>query len=241
MAKLPDVKYMEKGKTGETIAFTSSVIVTAEGRFYMSIPQELSKAANTLEFPKETHRGKLRIYGDSLNQCKRMVKETIAEHLSCTTERSLVILYEFISTCNFVKNSEGEIFTNGNYCPNDYTWMNHEERYGKGNDDFLLGFRAQVFRRLKHSRPASEQIEYEDVSSDPEDEQLGEWGKKLNEFCVGKLQDHGQEMPYTEEMAKRFYEMMMRLCALSDKLSEIFSDPETLQLSMSNVLMLQKG
>ena len=166
----------------------------------------------------------------------------IEEHLTCEISESLVILFDYTSTCHYAQDSEGNIYPNGTYCPpNDYHWNDATDRRQNhaihpSTKDFNVGFKARIYLKKEYKRSESVRAEY--LRADTK--LLGEYGEKLNDFVGVSIKETHEEMPYTEELAAKFYSAMMGLCHLADQIQSFFENPDNI-LNSPDILALPKG
>ena len=244
MAKLRDIEWSRENEAGDNIEFTSTVTVNGDGIFYMSIPEYLVPIMKSLqekaveswigydERVVRHSRGKFRVIGRSHKECVDLIGAGLDEFLVCEITRVPVIAYTFISTCHYGKDSQGNIWANGyddqGVGMDGFRWADQHGKKGGYyaiNTPYVVGFRAEVVTKVLAERKCSSKITYEPSNK----EELGEWGKKLRRFNHTKLDfENSQELPYTEETAKFFYQSMLSLCVLTDKLAAVLSVPENI-------------
>jgi hypothetical protein len=207
----------------------------------MSVPEFLAPILESLKTMAIFSRGKLRVEAPSLKECTHTIRTALKEHLRCEITKEFVVAYDFISTCHYATDDKGDIFTNGYAAGDSYQWANLS---AKGNDNFnsdmssfpsyVVGFRARVYTKITATREASVSVEYESV----EDDELGEWGEKLNGFTHSHIKDNkAKELPYTEDTARFFYESMINLCRLAEALKAVLVDPQNI-LACSSIKAL---
>lgn len=242
MAKLADKNFYAESDAGDEIKFTSTVTVDSTGIFFMSVPEYLVPIMNSLQEKaaeswlgygekviRHTH-GKFRVIGRSYKECTDLIDKGLEEFLICEITKEPVIAYTFISTCHYGKDSQGKIWANG-YDDQDivmdgFRWADEHGKKGGFyaiNTPYVIGFRAEVVIKVLAERKCSSKVTYEP----PDKKVLGEWGAKLNRFCHTKLDfEDSQELPYTEDTAKFFYQSMLNLCVLADRLAMVLATPE---------------
>lgn len=178
-------------------------------------------------------------------------------HAKVRTEReeALFIFYKITLSTDYVTNRAGEIFPNGGYCPDDYQWHGPKGGFHDDQHAYAVGVVACVVKRVIHTLPNGRfhtEIERPTTDDLPEES----FGAKLNQFTHtcwpnrdfwSKTQkgqpassDRGwntalKYMPYDEGHARFFYDMMMKLCHLSEGIRQFFGDkPADLQASIAD-------
>lgn len=237
MAKLKSIPIRRENKTGEVLEFDCSVTVDSEGVFYISFPEEV--IANLKALPLSENkcyikhsRGKDRLYGVKLGLLEKLVCQAVDDYMECEVESELIIVYRFISTCHYVLDKKGNIYANGyevQAAVGDYGWndtVNETREYGRSNEHYVVGFRGEVIRKVTFIRKQIKKSDYEYINDEDE---LGPWGNKLNSFTKAHVhydEKRNHELPYTEQTAQFFYEGMIGLCNLANKLTAFMIKPD---------------
>ena len=238
MAKLSDIKWHKKGKTEDGLSFTSTVTVDSDGIFLLSIPECLVDIGRSLSIGSSFIHKKHRISSKTLDEGKNNIARMIDEYLSCDVSTRLVILYDYIASCHYAKDLDGVIHPNGYCCKDSYKWnntvgSNAQMSHMTTPSDYSVGFKAAVMLKTTYKRGASEKTKYVLTR----DDRIGEYGEKLNSFCRVEISSRAKELPYSEGTAKLFYDSMLALCHIADKLDAVLSNPEKV-LEASGRLLL---
>jgi len=154
------------------------------------------------------------------------------DYVNCEVTRETVILYTTRANIHYWKTADGKIVPNGgydkNYSENKGSWHGiHDYRWPSDDHTYSVGLMARAYVKVTAHRKSGDQIVWEragdNCHSEPDN-----YLDKLNSFIGGFAErelDHLQEIPYTEEAAKFFYEAMLSICKLSDKIESFFGDP----------------
>ncbi|KKK87775.1 hypothetical protein LCGC14_2749870 [marine sediment metagenome] len=188
---------------------------------------------------KITHR----VSGPSLDDCKRAIKAGLRDWLKCEVTEEIVIRYGRRTKTTYWKMTDGTIYANGTDCENDPNYLTdgpqHDPRNGgwhgkldatTHNAGYMVSLFASIHKKTTYTRCSV--VEHKYSRPDFSNFSHETWGERLNCF-VGLAEDGGwmqdgiecEEMPYTEESAKFFYEMLIGMCAFSDKIEAFFEDP----------------
>ena len=234
-AKLKPITFRAQAATGETMSFKAETTVGQDGTFHLVIPDEMETAASALA-SRPPHartvtvgrpRERLLVSARELDAATRFVEAALTEHLACdvTTERDIV--YGTHIRVSYVKDENGDFHPNGCYAPRapgqegEHRWRGTLSGAANTDPFYTIGLVARVFDKVTYRRPTSSKVEFKPVYDNSTDTFLN----RLNGF-VGLAVQPGalKEMPYSEEAAKFFYETMLGLCRLADRMTEFFSD-----------------
>lgn len=237
MASLPSKKFEFKNNAGDVLKFTSPVSVDSEGTFSMVIPDELEEVARSVVRGKDhtvwvsQPRNTIRVYAKSLDTCKDYIAKICNEYLTCETTIEKVILYTTDIKVAYCKDEKG-FYPNGNIAGKGYCW------YGKVNEPhtekyYSIGLGARAYRKKTFKRVLSTKVIYDWINTDYKNK--GTYLELLNGFAGLRMNTQScKEIPYTEEAAEFFYETMLSMCKLADRLDTFFSDDENIIKAINN-------
>lgn len=241
MAYICKQEFRTKNKAGARMYFESKVYANADGLFiFRNLPDAILL---TLEQEGHSIHGrdrKLALRVTTKEEGIKAIKEAMEKQFELVTTSELVIHYSYTSTCHYWDNGDGTIRPNGTGAKTG-SWsesiMNNvkADSWRAEDHDYSLGFKAEVTKKVTHTTGDKKRVVFERV----EEEEMGQWGNKLNQFA--KVATYGQaiEIPYTEDSAQVFYESMMRLCQISKQLSEFLSEPENILTAAGNCNFLE--
>lgn len=252
MASLTDIRFYRKAKTGEEREFVSRASVDIDGVFHLTVPDDLedsicvhlvAESGSVLDrYRSDTS---LRVSGRSFKDCKQAIGKGLEDWLACETVEELVIRYGYRIKTTYWKMPDGAIYANGSDAVNDPNY-DHEARNDKringtwhGPLDatthapgYSVELIAVVAKRVTHTRTSGSKVEYTGPEFD--DHFSAEThGERLNQF-VGLHTGSDSywhdaieltDMPYSERAAKFFYDMLIGMCAFSDKIDTFFAEP----------------
>ena len=246
MPKLADRLYKFNGKEDGQIKFKSSIAVGKDGVFYASIPDEFGndeefiKVATSVHVFIDSHKGQKitwRLISDTMSDIDDKMERIFEAWLKCETTEELVLDCHAIATCHYVNDIDGNPHPNGSVAEKVNRELGEEAKYGMHGchwneiltaehrfssqtypNDYTIGVKARIWKKVTHTRGGHVTVELRR----PEDEELGEWGKLLNEFAHVSLPDNSRRMPYTEEAAKFFVVTMLALCRMHQQVMDFF-------------------
>lgn len=227
--------------------------VTSEGEFTISIPEELSELVYRVKMPlgvginKARSDAPARVYCDKLDEGLYFLKQCAIELLNVEEKTERVIVYKAEFNLSFWKMPDGRIRGNGSGA-NAGKWHTlHFENKGthahNRTDMFSVGLCAAVFDKVTTIRKSGNVIRY----IDPKDLKDGSPAANLNSFTtldvetkgVGKEWCKTQEMPYSDQAATFFYEVMLGMCALAERIDNVIAEkPKLLEAIQKGSLKL---
>ena len=246
MAKLKPIHFEFKPKAGEVFRFISEATVSdSTGMFNLTIPDELEGVAKTifrshgtlygveLDRPR-TH---LRVVGSTLEGCKNFIKHVGDDHVRCEVTEELVIVYGVHNKVTYVKDCDGKIYANGyeageRYKKGDGEWCGTLNGSGEASKFYQVGFAARAAKKTTFTRPSGVTSVFSRIGNARDDS----WLAKLNGF-VGlsmRFEDMGSmdHMAYSEDAAKFFYNVMLAMCQLADRIDNFFGDQGAVLLAI---------
>lgn len=237
MAKLKSQTFFFPVKTGGEFKFTTDVSVTADGLFHLTIPEELAPTANALankikNIDIRHSRTNWTVIGKNLDDCVNFIKSAGDDYVACEVTEEPVILYGATIRAAYFKNPDGRIFPNGGFPGADHgkggRWCGSLSSSNM-SPNYSVGFVAVPRIKTTYTRGSGQKVEYKNPGRDGE-----EYWKLLNSFCSLNVDPKSlKEIPYTEEAAKFFFETMLRLCHLADRIETFFGSKETLAAAIA--------
>lgn len=242
MVSLPKLKFHFEPETGEALQFDAPVSVNSSGIFSVTIPEELAEVAKSViakEYLDRTVSCQLaqkyfKVSAPTLDLCREVIDRAGKEYVTCDVKVETVIVYSHDTKVSYWKDGD-QIYPNGCGREKSGKWngamrgaLEYTEHYG-------IGVAAVVMNKTTYTRSSSTKVEY----SRWRDESIHHlaqqktWAGRLNNFVrLSVKPKRMKEMPYTEEAAKFFYDMMIGVCRLADRIEEFFSSEENVLLAI---------
>lgn len=241
MPTLPQRKFVHVGKTGEKLEFLSRVNVDSQGQFSFSFPEEMIETIRAMGgrnsgIPSSVKtvfsRGANRIICGSYASGEKFLKAAMEQHMSVSTITEDVLAYRYVSEMSYWRTKDGGIFPNGADHSGDGGWnksnLSWIEDREKPEDRYTIGFAAFALIKETVTRGPVSKVRWirwrEKRHADRDDPRT-----LLNSFNhIGIDEDHLPEswtvVPYEPRAAKFFYDVMISLCRVDDRLSSFFTD-----------------
>lgn len=250
MAKLKPIDFQFNAKAGAPLVFRSEVTVSdSTGEFSLTIPDEIEEVARRIarshpmyQVEVERPRTHLRITGATLQACKNFIEHVAKDYLHCEVSEELVIVYDVNNKVTYIKDQEGRFYENGYACRDLYEkglakWHGTLDGSNNHSQHYQVGMIARVFKKVTYTRASGKTVVYARPETDTF--QARTWLDKLNGFVGISLQSNDttrlermQQMPYTEEAAQFFYNTMLAMCQLADRIDNFFGNKDALMLAI---------
>jgi len=249
MAFVCNKEFSKSNKAGNGVRFTTKVYATSSGDFvFYGIPDSVLRAmdSKTKKWLRENRRtNRTGLHVEKMGDGESIIGKAMSALLTETVTEEYVIRYHYSSTCSYWLGSDGKIYANGadaDESQQDGGDWQQPVINGKSDSfrstwqqgqDYMIGFMAKVSKKITYKSGDNVKVEIRN----PAEEEVGEWANKLNGFCNVSVGSGCKEMPYTEEVARLFYNSMIRLCEVSRSLTEFLEDPVNL-LAGNNIPLL---
>lgn len=243
MAYVCKQEFGKRNTAGAGIRFESKVYALASGEFvFYDIPPDILRMlGNTkAKLRQNRDRNKTGLHVEKMSDGIRAIGEAMEALLTETVTEALVLRYNYTATCHYFVAKDGSLHVNGvDYEGSQGRWVNEiidgdeEGSSWHSRDSWLVGFLAAVQKKVTYT--SGEKVEIEYVC--PQEDELGEWGNKLNAFVRTHMRGTPKELPYSEDIARMFYESMWKLCELARGLTKFLSEPKNVLKSTGQFLL----
>lgn len=232
MAYVCKQEFGKRNTAGAGIRFESKVYALASGEFvFYDIPPDILRMlGNTkAKLRQNRDRSKTGLHVDKMNDGIKAIGEAMDALLTETVTEELVLRYNYSATCHYFVANDGSLHVNGvDHEGGEGQWVaeiidgDAEGGSWHSHDSWRIGFLAVVEKKVTYTSGDKVKIEY----ACPQEEELGEWGNKLNAFVNTYMRGSPKELPYSENIARVFYESMWKLCKLAHDLTKFLSEPK---------------
>ena len=195
--------------------------------------------------------GSNKLQSYSLHPLEHLLDKILQEKKTLTTKEQFIIEYAFTGEIAYVKDENGKIYPNGEYCPQTYKWTQgaiNENSPRSLCQTFSVAITARASKIVKLYNRNGEFLK--EVLETPTNEELQKYPtmKRLNEYRVGGdgfLCHHNivkKRMPYSDNAAEFFINALKQMCLLYDRLNTFFGDDEGVKRAIdlqNNPLLLE--
>jgi hypothetical protein len=250
--------------SGDNYSYKAVVSVTSKGRFSVRIPDELVPACEELakDEPRiSVEKGKVGTAVLSFDKtiAIHLIERAIVIYSKAETTTEIVIVYNHEAEGRYVVGPKGEIATDGydadinhgrerggglaERLKDGWGWSAIDHNHFGNKSVMKFGIGAQVYKKTTIKRATGTSILYDLYWGEDGDHfDRTTYCQRLNSFSISfglggrgsnQYSKH-KEIPYTEEGARFFFEAMVGLCKLNERVKNFFGDSKTLQLAIEN-------
>lgn len=229
------VEFIASNEAGAVDKFSIPININSDGVFYARVPNRLRVSFDEECVSRERGGGREGFFRTSAPTFSEVVNEIRKAHrifLRPTVEEKPVIRYNIESHVSFALDERGVIFPNARF-PG-AKWANVEKSYGghhcsnpsTGGYSLTIGARAMLKRTSIYGDKVSSRYDYyykgESHLGTENPAQL------LNSWCSMSLPDDACEIPYSDEAAMFFFNLLKGMAELNRKVQEFTNTPEKL-------------
>ena len=260
MPKLTNHKFTIENELKQAFSFNSEVFVDKDGEFSCTVPDYLVETLNLVAGQHDRHRQKLytkklakniRAYAPSKSELISFVEAAHNQFYQAEVTTDLIICYDYFAEVSYWQNPDGSIAANGaapgavprkdDGTGGEWAMSNLKNSSTticatNTTSHYSVGLFAGVYKRKTYTRVSGVTVKWERINqfSGRDDR---EWLAKLTGFCgihPSRAPEHMKQMPYSDEAAKFFYDMMISMCEIGRQFNAFFGD-------QSNVLAAIAG
>ena len=251
MTTFKRVKFIANNKAGAVDTFTTRIEITADGIFYARIPRRLRVAFSDDDVNNlRRHRSigeYFTVSAATFNELKGMIEKAHREAITPTVKKEPVILFNIESHVSFATNKDGKIFPNAGFPGASWHVTTDDKTYGEhhacnpsaGGYSLTIGAKAMLKKTATYGDKS--QVEYDYYYKDGDHRGRENPAELLNSWCSMLLPEDAREMPYSDEAAMFFFNLIQGMAELNRRIQEFTNTQkkliETIQRN-SNVLML---
>jgi len=228
MARLKKEHFWTQNKAGFPIDFSVQINVATNGSFYAKPPDYIAEIIDT-DFNGNVH-------AITLLKLKEKLQAALESHAEPEVTKEHVIRY-YVETQIFYA-----VDKHGNICPN-ASWTDNAE-WHEGADTrlvkthagrpssggYMLKIGAEAMTKITHSYGARKKVTYSSYSKGAANlDDTANPAAMLNAWCAIRMPDDAKEMPYSDEAAMFFYDLMMGMARLCHMIDTEMGDPEKIQ------------
>lgn len=191
----------------------------------------------------------------ALDSLERFVEAAMAEHMAVVVTKELVIRYRYRNHTAGAKDAQGNIHPNGHWVDKpgsdqkNWEWAGNQNIHATNRPSlFGVGVVARVYMKVTYTRNGGSKVDYTN------DLPGSHWDRnpmrRLNDFIVqapderdgfrsGDIMTSGKspsdnihEMPYSDEAASFFADLMVAMCRLGEQLDNFVGNRANLELAI---------
>lgn len=217
--------YTNQNTAGEKLQVKVSIKVAASGDFYCKAPEELKHLFDTGE-----------IRAKDFYSLEAAIKKALQTVLEVTITEELIIAYNIESHVSFAEDEAGNIYPNAGFPGaswqhNDIArnWYGGHHSSNRARGGYSLCVGAMALKKITHTYGEKSRVKYENYQGKGDHLQAKCPASLLNSWVSFNLPDNCKEMPYSDEAATFFHNLMLGMASLSRKIQEATFDQNNLQ------------
>jgi hypothetical protein len=214
-----------------------SIKVSAGGEFYCYLPEDYLPAVKDVFKQNWKKDGKIRVYADTLAELETRIEKTIRINAEPEVFEEPVIRYNIESHVSFAEDSDGNVFPNTGFPDTKWNAKGDRELYGnhdsakpcRGGYSLRVGAQAMMKKTLVYGE--TKRVKYSFYYKDGSHHDHDNPAELLNSWSSFSLPDNAKEIPYTDEAALFFHNLLLGMAQLSKKIQEqTFGQEKLLEL-----------
>ena len=244
MAFLKNETFCVQDGAGGQVSIKTKISVSVDGEFTTRIDECFRVAAKgvleRLAIEVKTTNGSFRVSFNSLNDLDQGIKMILKTHCTPEIKEEYVIRYIIKSKISFAQNEAGDVFPNT--LKEGYEWGTGDKRikHGDLNSSNLArgGYSLTVFARALIKKTYkfgdNKKIEYTEYRQGASHLGSENPAQRLNSWRSATLPEDAKEIPYTDNGAMFFYNLIMGMAKLSKLIQDNTFNEESLLENINN-------
>lgn len=237
------VDFTAKNKADVVDKFTLSIEVDSRGTFYTHVPDKLRVSFNEddVNVYRVHGRGRAGFFVTSAStfaELSKRIEKAHEEFMRPTVKKEPVILFNIESHVAFALTKDGKIFPNAGYPGAE--WPRKDTSYGEhhasnpvnGGYSLTVGAKAMLKTTTTYGDKSASQYSYYYGKENDHFSQTDP-AARLNSWSAVNLPEDAREMPYTDEAATFFFNLLKSMAELNRRIQEFTNTPEKLALAVS--------
>lgn len=249
MPHFKKVEFVAENAAGAVDEFTLSIEIRANGTFYTHVPDKLlvSFDENAIDLRERKRQGFFVTSATTFHELVGVIKKAHKTFMEPIVKEEPVIVYNIESHVSFALTKDGRIFPNAGFEGASWPRDHGKKQYGdhhscnpsEGGYSLIIGAKAMLKKTTTYGDKSSSRYEYyyKDESHLGHDNPA----QLLNSWCSMELPENTREMPYSDEAAMFFFNLLKAMAELNRRVQEFTNTPEKLAKAISRnagVLML---
>jgi hypothetical protein len=224
------------------------ISINADGEFYCDPPEELSLFFKpSSEFLRDYRsvrvgimRGRTKLISSNYTDLKKALSTALAQHLEPTIESETVIRFNIESHIMFAIGDDGELYPNCYYPGTRWPDRSLEDRFGRhhaqapARGGYSLSIGAVALTKTTKTYGTIKKVTYKPYYKGESHLGNDNPAQKLNSWCGISIPEGAREIPYTDEAALFFYDLMMGMARLSKMIQDHTFETESLLQLIEN-------
>lgn len=215
-----------------------NIMVNYKDRFYAFLPAEMHQsAANEFKDSEiiKKEEEKIKVKKKTYEELIKALQNTYRLFLKPQIIKEPIILYNIEVHASFAEAEDGTIHPNANYPGTEWTSVIYgREKYGShhatnpAEGGYSLTVGAMAVNKVTYTYGEKSKIEYEPFFDSKFPKPKNHPAALLNSWTALSLPEKAKEIPYSDEAAMFFYNLMFSVCVLCQKIQDHTFDQKDL-------------
>lgn len=266
MPKLKSLHFEKENNAGSVYSMHSNLYVNSTGKFWAEIPFDLwevstsytTKAEHTVRF-YTNNKGQKIVESDKAEGVTTAISALIDYLLECREYTEKVIVYSTASKFNIYESESGNLYPSGSAHPDCSNGRGHWVGNLNSNNpgDYSVGLNVHILDKTTYSSLKGDEVKCKYTYSPWVGSHHGPYDNyhDILKAFVGRMPCidlHGnlvirrdnnpyKEIPYTDEAAKFFCDLLTSICTMALKMERFLEDSQNLQKVLEQKELLKLG
>jgi len=230
--------FSARNEAGATEQFTESISVDADGNFYCYVPDHLAdilrqETKKNNRIWMDHYRGKTKYCSKGFEWLISAINNALSLYIKPEIIDEIVILYNIESHVSFAEKSDGTIYPNASdgaewvsMGKDDIYGGHHATRPSNGGYSLTVGAIAKHKRTYRYGE--LEKVKYEMYYGKGDHLSIECPASLLNSWCSFTLGRDPKEIPYSDEAAMFFHNLMLNMAEMCRKIQHFTQDKDVL-------------
>ncbi len=252
MPRFKKATYSVRNGAGAVERLDVEISISTSGEFYAHIPSHLAPLANGidgvyLQYGKGKTPEHVKINSATLEGLEKAIQKALTAFTQPEVTEEPVIRYNLESHVSFAEDEDGNIFPNAGFPGAKLLGEEKSKMYGNhyaqrpsdGGYSLTIGAMALLKRTTKYGEHVK--VEYSRWNNGGSHLKSDNPANLLNSWCSMTLGKNPKEIPYTDEAALFFHNLLLGMATISRQIQEAtFTQDRLLALiaKQSNTLLL---
>lgn len=229
-------KFGAKNEAGHYEELTVDVSINAKGQFYANLP-EVFEAGLKGAYPIVN--GKVKVIASTYDELSRLIGDALKALIEVKVTKEHVIQFNINSDVSFAEDSDGNIFPNASF-PGAHWPLDKHSIYGSHHSSnpaklgYSLTIGARAMTKITYRFGDKEKVDYVNYYKEGSHYGHDNPANLLNSWSAFTLGSSPREIPYSDESALFFHNLMMAMAELSKRIQEATFNEQVLLGTIAN-------
>jgi len=236
MPHFKKVKFTAKNAAGHIEELTVDVSINTNGHFYAHLPDVFEAG---LKGTFAVVKGKVKVIAKTYEELSRLIEDALNQLIEVKVTNEHVIRFNINSDVSFAEDGEGNIFPNAGFPGANWPYEK-SGMFGShhSSNPSVLGYSltigARAMTKTTYRFGDKEKVDYVNYYKEGSHHGHENPANLLNSWCSFTLGSSPREIPYSDESALFFHNLMMAMAELSKRIQEATFNEQALLGTIAN-------